>query len=116
MNLRIHFFSNLIFVLFSCLGIPMYGIRETAYKKNDLKARSKLVIELVIILLITTVISYVILFFVLQISSLQTLKTLIIILSSMIFFTNLGVASFYQGIEDQKYITVRYFVYFCYVC
>lgn len=109
---KVEYVNSIItyFVLFSGLGIPMYGIRETANKKNDLKARSKLVIELVIILLITTVISYVILFFVLQISSLQSLKTLIIIMSSMIFFTNLGVEWFYQGIEDQKYITVRYFV------
>lgn len=109
---KIEYVNSIItyFVLFSALGIPMYGIREIAKRRDDLEEKSKFVIELLCILFITTLISYFILFtFVLNIHALMGLKPLIIIMSTMIFFSNLGVEWFYQGIEDQKYITVRYF-------
>lgn len=110
---KIEYVNSIIsyFVLFSALGIPMYGIRETANKGKDITARTKLVLELLCILLITSIISYVVLFlYVININSLQHLKLLIVIMSSSIFFSNIGIEWFYQGIEDQKYITIRFFV------
>lgn len=110
---KIEYVNSIImyFVLFSALGIPMYGIRETANRRDDLEEKSKFVVELLCILFITTLISYFILFcFVININSLRDLKPLIIIMSSMVFFSNLGVEWFYQGMEDQKFITIRYFV------
>ncbi|TDW47116.1 O-antigen/teichoic acid export membrane protein [Flavobacterium sp. 270] len=110
---KIEYVNSIIayFVLFSALGIPMYGIRETANKGKDIAARTKLVLELLCILLITSIISYVVLFlYVINIDSLQHLKLLIVIMSSSIFFSNIGIEWFYQGIEDQKYITIRFFV------
>ncbi|EJL66729.1 membrane protein involved in the export of O-antigen and teichoic acid [Flavobacterium sp. CF136] len=109
---KVEYVNSIItyFILFSGLGIPMYGIRETANKRNNVEARSKLVIELLSILTVTTIVSYLIMFFVvLKIPSLESLKNLIVLTSSMIFLTNLGVEWFYQGIEDQLYITARYF-------
>lgn len=110
---KIEYVNSIVayFVLFSALGIPMYGIRETANRRDNIEERSKFVIELLCILFITTLLSYVVLFcFVINIDSLNHVKTLIIIMSSMIFFSNLGVEWFYQGIEDQKYITIRFFI------
>jgi O-antigen/teichoic acid export membrane protein len=110
---RIEYVNSIItyFILFSALGIPTYGIREIAKHRDNEELKSKFVIELFLILLITTLISYLFLFcFVLQIDSLMDLKPLMVIMSSMIFLSNIGVEWFYQGIEDQKFITIRFFV------
>lgn len=110
---RVEYVNSIItyFILFSALGIPMYGIREVAKYRNNLELKSKFVIELLIILLITSLISFLILFcFVINIGSLKDLKPLIVIMSSMIFLSNIGVEWFYQGIEDQKFITIRFFI------
>lgn len=97
------------FVLFSALGIPMYGIREVSKKRDDLKGKSKLVIELLVILIITTLISYLILFTIIfSFKSFEDLKPLLYIMSSMLIFSNLGVEWYYQGVEDQKFITIRF--------
>lgn len=110
---RVEYVNSIItyFVLFSALGIPMYGIREVAKYRNNQEMKSKFVIELFVILLITSLISYFILFcFLINLDSLKDLKPLLVIMSSMIFLANLGVEWFYQGIEDQKFITVRFFI------
>ncbi|WP_313097090.1 flippase [Empedobacter sp.] len=96
------------FLLFSALGIPMYGITAIAKVIDDLKQRTKVLIELLIILLFATLLSYIGLFFVLySLPSLSSYNYIILILSPIILFTNLGVEWFYQGVEDQLYITVR---------
>jgi len=97
------------FILFSAIGIPTYGIREVAKVRDNLTLKTKLVIELLLILLTTTIISYIILFgIVLQLENIKKLKSIVLIMSSMIFFTNMGAEWFYQAIEDQLYITIRY--------
>lgn len=97
------------FILFTALGIPNYGIREIAKTRDNIFDRTKTVIELGIILIITTIIGYIILFFLLNnISEFKKLKTLILIMSTWILFNNIGFEWFYQGIENQIYITVRF--------
>lgn len=99
------------FILFTALGIPSYGIREIARTRDNVHERTKTVIELGIILVVTTVIGYIILFFLLNnISSFKELKTLILIMSTWILFNNIGFEWFYQGIENQIYITIRFIV------
>lgn len=96
------------FVLFSCLGIPMYGIRETSKVRHNPKKLYTLVLELLIILGVTTFISYLLIFgIVIHLEHFKSYKNLIFILSFMVFLNNIGAEWYFQGIEDQKFITIR---------
>ena len=55
---KVEYVNSIItyFTLFTALGIPSYGIRETARIRDNERERSKLVVELGIILIITTII------------------------------------------------------------
>lgn len=97
------------FLLFTALGIPMYGIREISKVRNDPHEKAKMLAELLIILCITTILGYFILFGVLyNLEYFDNYRKLILIMSSMIFLTNIGAEWYFQGIEDQLYITLRY--------
>lgn len=97
------------FILFTALGVPNYGIREIARTRDSEYERTKVVLELGIILVVTTIFGYIILFFLLnKISNFKQIKTLILIMSTWILFNNIGFEWFYQGIENQIYITVRF--------
>lgn len=99
------------FILFTALGIPNYGIREIAKTRDNVFDRTKTVIEFGIILIITTIIGYIVLFFLLNnINGFKELKTLILIMSTWILFNNIGFEWFYQGIENQVYITIRFII------
>ena len=99
------------FVLFSALGVPMYGIREVAKIREDEAGRTKLVVELLTILGVTTVISYAFIFgIILNLDHFKDSRDLIVLMSTIILFGNLGVEWFYQGMENQLYITVRYII------
>lgn len=108
---KVEYVTSIIqyFIMFTSLGMPIYGIREIAKTSDSVYKRTKIVIELGIILVITTIIGYVVLFFLLNnINGFKELKTLILIMSIWIFFNNIGFDWFYQGIENQIYITIRY--------
>lgn len=98
-------------ILFSSLGIPMYGIREIGKIRDDVIATTQTVVELLIILFIASSISYLLLFGVLyQLNFLVNYKDLLLIMSSMIFLSNMGAEWYFQGMEDQVYITIRYII------
>ncbi|MGV0936463.1 flippase [Empedobacter falsenii] len=97
------------FMMFSSLGIPIYGIREIAKVRDNSKKLLNLVTELLIILIFTSIISYLVLGVVIySFDFMNDYKTIIIIYSSMIFLSNIGAEWFFQGTEDQLYITIRY--------
>ncbi|MFV0233807.1 flippase [Empedobacter falsenii] len=99
------------FILFSSLGIPMYGIREIAKVRDSEKKRTEVVLELLAILFITTIISYLFFFFlILYTDGVSNYKELLLIISPTIFLTSIGLEWFFQGIEDQLYITVRFLI------
>ncbi|MGL4997910.1 MAG: flippase, partial [Cetobacterium sp.] len=99
------------FLLFTALGIPSYGIREVARTRNNRKELSKTMIELMLILLITTIVGYCIFFFMIfNVKQLEKEKILLIVMGTNIIFTNIGVQWFYQGIENQMYITIRFII------
>lgn len=97
------------FLLFTALGIPMYGIREISKVRDNPREKAKTLVELLIILGLTSFIGYLFLFGILyNLDYFNNYKSLILVMSSMIFLTNIGAEWYFQGIEDQLYITIRY--------
>ena len=108
---KVEYVNSLItyFMLFTALGIPSYGIREVAKYRDNSKELRKLVLELLIILCITTTIGYTVLFiFIHNYRSLFEIKDIILVMSINIMCNNIGIEWFYQGIENQLYITKRF--------
>lgn len=99
------------FLLFTALGIPNYGIREIAKVRNNKKELSQTVVELLTIILITTIVGYIFFFILINnFKELRDKKILFLIMGSNIIFTNIGIEWFYQGIENQVYITIRFII------
>lgn len=109
---KVEYINSVItyFLLFTALGVPNYGLREVARYREDKNKLSKVVFELGIILFITTTIGYIVLLLFLYNAKLLELKNLVLIMSINLIFTNIGFEWFYQGIENQMYITIRYII------
>lgn len=107
---RVSFASSIIsyFSLCANLGIPTYGIRACSKVRDDKIKLSKTVHELLIINFVTTFISYVGLWICIAfIPQLSENKMLMIILSTSLFFSCIGVEWLYSAIEEYRYITIR---------
>ncbi|MET0570521.1 MAG: flippase [Pedobacter agri] len=106
----INFADNIItyFLIFSALGIPLYGVREIAKVKNDPVALGKVFSELILIHLLTSLLSIVILL-VVSLSSDRLLENIDLYKIGMtILLGNVFIAEwFFQGIEKFKYIAIR---------
>ncbi len=95
------------FVLFSMMGIGLFGIREVASNKTSEKI-SNTFFNLLILTFISTAIAFGILVFaIIFVPELNANKELMIIGGCKLFFNFLLVEWFYKGIEDFKYITIR---------
>lgn len=107
---QVQFFNSIVsyISLFTCLGIPMYAIREIAKVRSDMKQMSTTTIEILLLHAILTVLGYVAVAIIcMTVSDVQTDIPLFLILSATIFFTAIGCEWFYQGIEDFKYVAIR---------
>lgn len=107
---QVSFFQSIIayITLFTCLGIPMYGVREIARVRNNVVKMNRTAMEILLLNLLFTFIGYVvvaILCFV--VPQIHEDIPLFLVLSLTILFTAFGCEWFYQGIEDFKYITIR---------
>lgn len=96
------------FVLLSGLGLSIYGIRAIAQVRDNKEEMSKTVLELLAIILFSTflVFSLFMIFIHFGVNN-DHQKNLLFLFSFTIFFTNIGVEWFYQGLEKYKYITIR---------
>ena len=107
---QVNFFQSIIsyISLFTCLGIPMYAIREIARDRNDVVKMNRTAVEILLLHSLLTLMGYVIVAVLcLAVPQIQVNIPLFLILSLTIFFTAIGCEWFYQGIEDFKYITIR---------
>ena len=107
---QIQFFQSIInyIALFSALGIPLYAVREIDRVRDDKLKCSKVAIEILLLHLLLTSIGYIIVgILVVTVTEVKNDVSLFLLLSSHLFFTAIGVAWFYQGVEDFKYITIR---------
>lgn len=106
----VNFFQSIIsyISLFTCLGIPLYAIREIARDRNDIVKMNRTATEILLLHSMLTIVGYVIVAVLcLLVPKIQVNIPLFLILSLTIFFTAIGCEWFYQGIEDFKYITIR---------
>ena len=107
---QVNFFQSIIsyISLFTCLGIPMYAIREIARDRNDVVKMNRTATEILLLHSMLTFVGYIIVAILcLTVPQVQVNIPLFLILSLTIFFTAIGCEWFYQGIEDFKYITIR---------
>lgn len=106
---KVEYANSIIIYLinFTALGIPVYGIREVARYRDNQKELSKILIELSLILFVTTIVGYIILTLLLYKNFLE-IRDIMLVTSLNLLLSNMGVEWFYQGIENQLYITKRF--------
>ena len=107
---QINFFQSIIsyISLFTCLGIPMYAIREIARDRSDVVKMNRTAMEILLLHSMLTLVGYAIVAILcLTVPQIQVNIPLFLILSLTIFFFFFCCEWFYQGIEDFKYITIR---------
>lgn len=107
---QVNFFNSIIayISLFTCLGIPMYAVREIARDRNDTVKMNRTAMEILLLHALLTIIGYIVVAVLcLTVPQIKADIPLFLILSLTIFFTAIGCEWFYQGIEDFRYITIR---------
>ena len=105
-----NFYNSIIsyISLFTCLGIPMYAVREIARDRNDVVKMNRTATEILLLHTLLTLVGYIVVAILcFTVPQIQANVSLFLVLSLTIFFTAIGCEWFYQGIEDFKYITIR---------
>jgi len=95
------------FVLFSSLGIPVYGLREIAKHRSDHHLLQKKLAGVFSINLVFAIISYSVLAGLMVSGFIGKEPKLVLINSSLILFSLLDMEWYFQGTENYKFITVR---------
>ena len=107
---KVNFAQSVVsyFAIIASLGISTYATREAAKVRDDREKLSQISSEIFIINLISTVIAYVLLVAsLIFVRKFDDYRLLIIICSTLIVFTTVGMGWLYQAVEDYLYITVR---------
>ena len=100
------------FTLAASLGVTTYAVRECAKVKDSRETVSRVASEIFSINVCTMMISYAALFVsLILVSRLKEYRSLILILSSTIFFTIVGADWINTAFEDIRYITLRTFMF-----
>ncbi len=111
---KVSFATSVIsyFVMFSQLGIPVYGVRICSKCRDDKIKLSRTVHELLFINFIMTVLSYALFAISLfVIPKIAQEKNLHIIISMNIFLGCIGIEWLYKALEEYTYITIRSIVF-----
>ena len=100
------------FSMFAQLGIPTYGIRACAKVRENRENLTRTVHELIVINLIMSCISYFALFIALAyVPRLHSDRNLLILVSSTIILTTIGMEWLYKALEQYTYITIRSIIF-----
>lgn len=113
---QVNFFSSIIsyISLFTCLGIPLYAVREIAKVRDNLNKLVHTTTEILLLHLCLTFLGYlVVLVIAFCVDKVSVDIPLFLLLSTSLLFTALGCDWFYQGMEDFKYITIRALIVRC---
>jgi O-antigen/teichoic acid export membrane protein len=108
---KVEFANSIVsyFALFTSLGIPTYGVREIARRRDDPAERSKVVWELTLVLAVTIGIGYAVYAALVRfVPLLYKGRALFCVIAPAIALSGFSYEWFYGGIEDQVYITVRF--------
>lgn len=98
------------FTLLQAFGIGGYAIREGARIRDDRKKMDRFASDMISINLITSAIAYVLFFAALAIPKLAEYRTLMLLFSSTILLSALGVEWLFNIYEEYQYITIRSFI------
>lgn len=107
---KINFANSIIsyFTLLAGLGIGNYALREASKLRDDRNKLSHFSQEIILFNFITTIIAYVLLFIaIIIIPKFYPYRLLLIVISSTILFSFLGIEWLYTAKEDFFYITIR---------
>lgn len=111
---KINYSQSIIsyFSILAGLGISSYGVREAAKLRDKKEDFSGFVLSLFKLNLISTAVAYIFLIICMfTVPKFFDYRKLMIILSSSIFFTVIGIDWIYSALEDFFYITVRSFIF-----
>ena len=90
------------------LGIPLYGIREIARVRDDIKELTKTTLEILSLNLLLNIIGYIIILIIgTNVTVVKDNASLFFLLSLSIILTTLGCQWFYSGTEEFKFVTIR---------
>lgn len=104
---KVSFATSVInyFLIIAELGIPTYGIRACAKVRDNREELNKTACEILVISVGMCLISYTLLFgSIVLVPKFAQEKYLLLVVSTMILFTTLGVEWFYKGLEMYSYI------------
>lgn len=106
----VQFYQSVIayIVLLTSLGIPLYAVREVAKVRHDEQQRNHISAEIITFHVLLSAIGYIVVgILCVFVQRIYEHLALFLLISSTIAFTVLGVAWFYQAVEDFRYITIR---------
>ena len=107
---KVNFANSIIdyFILIAGLGISSYASREAVRVRDDKHLLNKIFREILAINLISTLISYALLVFSLFfVNKFYEYRILLIVCSTKVLFTTIGVDWIFKVEEEYKYITIR---------
>lgn len=107
---KVNFANSIIsyFAMIATLGIQTYGIREAAKVRDDRIRLSQFTKEIFTINIISTIIAYILFFIAIEsVPKFSGYKELLIVTSSTILFSTIGMNWLYSAMEDYAYITIR---------